>query len=87
MSASNFNLRGIPDHVVNLLKKEAKRLKTSVNGLILKMLERGLGVSGERIRPIYHDLDHLAGSWTPSDVKSFQKNTETFEQIDKDLWK
>ena len=45
MSASNFNLRGIPSEVMVLLKKEAARLHTSVNALVLKMIERGLGFS------------------------------------------
>ena len=39
MSASNFNLRGIPTELMVLLKREAKRLHTSVNTLVLKMIE------------------------------------------------
>lgn len=87
MSASNFNLRGIPDHMIALLKKEAKRLNTSVNALILKIIERGLGITHERTRPIYHDLDHLAGTWSSEDAINFQENTKFFEQIDEDLWR
>ena len=45
MSASNFNLRGIPSEVMTLLKKEAKRLHISVNTLVLKIIESGLGLS------------------------------------------
>ena len=86
MSASNFNLRGVPSEVMDLLKEEAKRLRTSINALIINMLERSLGVSTEISRPVYHDLDHLAGSWSPADVKDFEKNTQPFEQIDKEIW-
>lgn len=85
MSASNFNLRNIPSEVMVLLKKEAKRLQTSVNTLVLKMIEQGLGLSYEK--PIHHDLDHLAGSWTLKEEKEFKENTLPFEQIDKELWK
>lgn len=84
MSASNFNLRGIPSEVMILLKREAKRLSTSVNLLILKMIERGLGFTCERTT--YHDLDHLAGTWSSAEQKDFEKNTRYFEQIDKELW-
>jgi hypothetical protein len=84
MSASNFNLRGIPSEVMDLLKQEAKRLQTSVNVLILKMIERGLGFTNER--PVFHDLDHLAGSWSSAEEKTFEENTEYFEKIDKELW-
>ena len=67
------------------LKKEAKRLHTSVNGLVLKMIEQGLGFSCEKIA--YHDLDHLAGTWSAAEEKMFKENTSAFEQIDKELWK
>ncbi len=84
MSASNFNLRGIPSEVMTLLKQESKRLRTSVNVLILKMIERGLGFSHEKI--VYHDLDHLAGTWSAADEQAFKENTKEFEQVDKELW-
>jgi hypothetical protein len=84
MSSSNFNLRGIPLEVMNLLKQQAKKMHTSVNILILQMIERGLGFT--RKKPGYHDLDHLAGTWSKEEAKTFQKNTSYFEKIDKDLW-
>lgn len=85
MVASNFNLRGIPSEVMVQLKKEAKRLRISVNSLALKMIERGLGIAHER--PTYHDLDHLAGSWSQEEERVFEENTQLFQEIDKDLWK
>lgn len=84
MSASNFNLRNIPSEVMDLLKREAKRLRTSVNTLMLKMIEQGLGLKYEK--PIHHDLDHLAGSWSTKDEKEFKENILSFEKIDKELW-
>lgn len=85
MSASNFNLRGISPEIMSLLKREAQRSHTSVNSLVLKMVERGLGFTHKKLE--YHDLDHLAGSWSTADEKMFKENTESFEQIDKELWK
>lgn len=67
-----------------LLKREAKRLHTSVNILILKMIERGLGFTCEK--PSFNDLDYLAGSWSSAEEKTFEENTHYFEQIDKELW-
>lgn len=84
MATSNFNLRGISSELMATLKKEAKRLHTSVNALALKMIEQGLGFS--RAKPSYHDLDHLAGSWTATEEKTFKENTQPFEQIDKEIW-
>ncbi len=85
MSTSNFNLRGIPSEVMAQLKQEAKRLHTSVNALVLKMIERGLGFVCEKT--IHHDLDSLAGSWSVAEGEMFKENTRAFEQIDQDLWK
>lgn len=85
MSASNFNLRGIPLEVMALLKREAKRLHMSVNALALSIIERGLGVTRER--PTHHDLDHLAGSWSSKEEEAFYENIKSFEKVDKDLWK
>jgi hypothetical protein len=82
--SSNFNLRGIPSDLMIHLKREAKRLHISVNVLILQMIERGLGITQKKT--LYHDLDHLAGSWSSAEEKEFQKQTQYFEQIDKDLW-
>lgn len=86
MSASNFNLRNISPELMILLKREATRLDISVNVLILKLIENGLGFSYERKKPIYHDLDHLAGSWSSAEEKTFEENTKYFEQIDEALW-
>ncbi len=86
MSASNFNLRGIPEDLMGILKKEAKKLHISVNSLILKILEKGLGASFQVKRPLFHDLDHLAGTWSEEDAKKFKEETKFFEQIDEGLW-
>lgn len=84
MTASNFNLRGIPEEVMALLKKEADRLHMSVNALVLKIIKKGLGFNPERT--VYHDLDHLSGSWSSEDEAAFKEHTKAFEQIDKELW-
>lgn len=87
MSVLNFNLRGISPQVMAALKKEAEKQDTSVNLLILKLVEKGIGYSHAVKRPVYHDLDKFAGTWTAKDAKDFEKNSKDFEKIDKDLWR
>ena len=36
---------------------------------------------------IYHDLDHLAGTWSEKDLREFQKNVEDLEKVDKEIRK
>ena len=83
----NFNLRGIEPKVMSQLKIEASKKNTSVNALILRMIENNLGYAQQLHRVTYDDLDHLAGTWSKQDAKQFQKDTEFFEQIDEEIWK
>lgn len=82
---SAFNLRGIPEEIMDLLKQEAKRLQISVNTLVLNILESSLGITREY--KTHHELDHLAGTWSAADEKAFKENTQPFEQIDPEQWK
>lgn len=87
MAGTNFNIRGIFPEVMELLKQQAKKQHISVNILILKLIEQGIGYSHAIQRPSYHELDSLAGTWSNSDAKEFEKNTQLFERIDEELWK
>jgi hypothetical protein len=55
--------------------------------LILKMIEQGIGHTQEYIRPKFHDLDKLAGTWSEKDAEEFSLASAPFETIDEDLWK
>lgn len=83
----NFNLRGIPPQVMIILKKEAENHQLSVNLLILKFIEQGIGYTPKGRKKTFHDLDELAGTWSEEEAKLFDKNTTDFEKIDEDLWK
>lgn len=87
MTASNFNLRGISPQVMSLLKREAKEHKISVNQLILKLVEQGVGYSDKPKRVIHHDLDFLIGAWSAKESKDFEERIKIFEKIDQELWK
>lgn len=86
MNPLNFNLRGISPEVMALLKKDAEDNKTSVNLIIIKFIEQGIGYAPKGKRKVYHDLDHLAGTWSEQDAQDFEKNIRSFESIDKELW-
>lgn len=86
MSTSNFNLRNIAPDVMSLLKKEAIKQKISINSLILRTIEKGLGIVHQTKKNVFHDLDYLAGGWTDKEKKLFDENTKSFERIDTELW-
>ena len=83
MERHQVTIRRVPERVKQLLKELAKREEKSLNQIILEVLERGLGLSGEEI--VYHDLDDLAGTWV--DDPEFDKAIEEQHRIDPKLWK
>jgi hypothetical protein len=83
----NIHLRGVEPALINQLKKQAAHQRTSVNTLILQLLNQSLGLTKDRQIKIYHELDKLAGTWKKQEAKSFLKNISDFEKIDEDLWK
>ncbi len=87
MTASSFNLRGVSPDVMAILKREAKKLNISVNLLILKLIEQGIGYSGKTKKIQHHDLDFLIGTWSPEETKEFDDKLKIFEKIDDELWK
>ena len=86
MSTSNFNLRNVTPDVMSLLKKKATKQKISINSLILQIIEQGLGIAHPTKKTVFHDLDHLAGTWSRKDKKAFDDNIKSFESLDKELW-
>ncbi len=50
------------------------------------LLKEGLKLEKKPRMVVYHDLDHLAGTWSDEDYSEFQKKVADFEKLDKDLW-
>ncbi len=82
-------LRGIPDAIERMIKREAERKGLSLNKAFISLLEKATGTN-ERLRKrkfLHHDLDHLCGIWTKREAEEFTKNVEFQRTIDEDLWK
>lgn len=82
-----LTIRGIDDDLARVIKTQAQRNNLSVNQWILQALKKVTGTGKEPVFKTYHDLDHLAGSWTREEAAEFRKNTRMFEKIDEDIWK
>lgn len=89
MDLKQITIRGIPDEIERVIKKEAKTKGLSLNKAFISLLEKATGVKGKgKIKEtFYHDLDHLSGLWTKEDAKTFERNLEFQRKIDEDLWK
>lgn len=79
-----MTLRGIDPRLRASLEAEAERRGTSLNAVVLAILREALGLAGEAIR--HHDLDALAGVWTPAEAAEFREAVREFEVVDPVLW-
>jgi hypothetical protein len=85
---TNLSVRGLDEKALAALKKRAAKEDASVNTLVLRLIEQGLGL--RRAKPAltrHDDLDALAGSWRKSDATEFERATAPFSKVDAKLWK
>lgn len=83
-----ISLRGVEDETARKLKEEATERGTSVNTLILQLINAGIGIKAPAKKcHQYHDLDQLSGTWTEEDSADFMNTISDFEHIDKELWR
>ena len=85
---ANFSLRGVDDATTSRLKAEASRQGMSVNAFLLRLIRQQLDLSAPCIAPRqYHDLDHLAGTWSAAETSEFLHTVADFNAIDPELWR
>jgi hypothetical protein len=82
-----MTLRGVDEAIAGALKEKARQEDSSVNAVMLRILRESLGIEKKRRGAVYHDLDHLAGTWSDQDAAEFENATAVFEKVDEDMWK
>jgi len=85
---TNLSIRGLDAKALAALKAKAAQEDASVNTLVLRLIEQGLG--HKRAKPVlrrHDDLDALAGSWRKSEGAEFERATAPFGKVDPKLWK
>ena len=74
--------------VVERLRCEAQRRGVDVSAVAREILREGLGPIDQPAEGrVCHDLDALAGTWSPDEAEAFLSAVAGFEQLDEDLWK
>jgi len=83
-----ITLRNLPPDVARAVQRRAKQKKTSVNKAVIDLLEESTGTRAHTPAPVrYHDLDHLAGTWTEKEAAVFETLLTEQRRIDSELWK
>lgn len=78
-----YTIRSVPPEVDRALRERAKHEGRSLNDVALEALARGVGVpNGDGL---YHDLDHLIGTWVED--PEFDAIIAEQRQVDPELWR
>jgi plasmid stability protein len=85
---ANLSIRGLDAKALAKLKTRAAKEDASVNTLVLRLIEQGLGHQRAKTALRRHDdLDALAGSWHKNEGIAFERATAPFDEVDPKLWK
>ena len=85
---ATLSIRGLDAKALAQLKTRAAKEDASVNTLVLRLIEQGLGQRHAKpTRRRHDDLDALAGSWHKSELAAFERATAPFGEVDVKLWK
>ncbi len=82
---ANMSIRGLDDQVLIRLKNQAEHEGSSLNSLVLRLLQ-GTGRQPGVLQK-FDDLDALAGTWNKQEARAFERNTAAFSEVDARLWK
>ena len=80
-------LRKLPAKLAKAIRQEANRKGTSINKVIISLLENRATVRRKNRLAVHDDLDNLAGSWSKKDAADFDRASAAQRMIDPDLWK
>lgn len=84
---ATMSIRGLDNQALAQLKSQAEQEGSSLNGLVLRLLQ-GAGPSvSSGVLKRFDDLNTLAGTWNDEDVQVFDRNTAAFAEVDAALWK
>jgi hypothetical protein len=79
---ANLSLRGLDGATLARIRSSARRLKVSVNRLIVETLRLHYA-PGPRPRD---QIDELAGTWSAQEAREFAAAIKPFSEIDPALW-
>jgi hypothetical protein len=83
---TTMSIRGLDDQVLARLKEQATQQGSSLNSLVLRLLQGPEKVTPNPLLQKFNDLDALAGTWSSDDAAQFVTNTAAFTKADAALW-
>lgn len=83
---ATMSIRGLDDQALSRLKRQAKQEGSSLNSLVLRLLQgTGTSIQSSALKK-FDDLNALAGTWSAEEAQAFELNTAAFSEVDAALW-
>ena len=84
-----LTIRGVDASLDTHLRAEAQRRRLSLNRTVLQLLREAIGLdraspsNGDaEARAHFTDLDHLAGTWPPSEADALDRALKSMRHLD-----
>jgi plasmid stability protein len=88
INMKTMTIRGLEPSLIDKLKENAKKHNKSLNQFVIDMLKQNMGMKKEKkFTAVYHDLDHLFGTWSDKEFEKVQGKIDSERKIDQELWK
>lgn len=81
---SQIALRKLPRDLEKMVRQQARLRRSSLNKTIIALLQKSLGIADSSQKGT--GLAALAGTWSAEEAEEFDRNTGSFEQIDRGVW-
>lgn len=82
-----ITLRNLPEPVARAVREQAAKYQVSLNKAVIQLLEEAVGTSPKPRTRVYHDLDHLSGSWTEEEARAAEETLAEVRRIDPEMWR
>ena len=84
---NTLTIRGVDDHALDQLRKQAKSRNSSMNKFVVETLKK-IAFPGDPGKPReWHDLDGFFGSWSKAEYSEIIERCDSRKTIDPELWK
>ncbi len=83
----SITIHGIDDVTAKQLEIVSEQMGLSLNKTIKKLLHEVLGIKPADISSRKSDFEEFCGVWSKDDIKEFNNNTESLEQIEPGEWR
>lgn len=87
MQMKPITLRNIPADIARRIQRVARDEGISLNKAAIRLLREATAAERRDAGPPYHDLDHLAGTWTEKEADEFDAALRVQRRIDRKMWR